>query len=429
MNLPLYVKKIFTTIEQTNNEVYIVGGAVRDYLLGIKNSDYDFATNLNVEQIMKLFKDYKIINNNSQKHNTVTIYIDHNKVEISTYKGANLKEDLANRDLTINAIAYHYQQGLIDYWGGITDLKKKILRVPNNAKSIIEADYLRILRVLRFASNLGFMIDLDTKNYLFEFKEMLKTISVERIFSELKQILIGKNVLNILLEYKEILGVIIPDLIPCFNFNQNSVYHLHDVYTHTAYVVSYCPNNYLIRLAALFHDIGKPKTYTEEIKDNLVIGHFYGHPKISMEIAKKNLKRLKCSNIDTSKILYLVLHHDFYVKDKQDVKKLLVMAPNSDLAVFNQLVDLHLADRIDHVNCVVENHDEIKKIANLIISNKEVINLKGLAINGNDLLSLGFKAQEIKKVLNEVLEAVVTDKLVNEKDIIIKHIQQNMKGV
>jgi tRNA nucleotidyltransferase (CCA-adding enzyme) len=288
-------------------------------------------------------------------------------IEVTSYKNKNdysIYGDLYNRDLTINAIAY--DNGFIDPLGGINDIKNKIIKVCN--ENSFKDDYLRILRTLRFASKLNFDIVDDTKRLIKENYKGLEGISKERINNELCQILEGDNVLNILLEYKEVFSFIIPSLINTIDFDQKNKYHFHDVYTHSAYVVSYCKNDYITRLAALLHDAGKPNCFT--IDEN-GYGHFYGHPLESYHLAKEVLKDLKFSNKEMEEILFLVRYHDDVAVTKKQIKRMLAKTPDNKRECFLRLIDLQHADRKDHINLEELDVENMINILEEIIAEEE----------------------------------------------------------
>lgn len=421
--IPQRIKDILNYLKTNGFEAYLVGGCIRDYLMNKTPKDYDISTNATVSQMMELFKDYHVINNNGLKHNTVSIHYMDDIIEITSYKNDidySIYGDLYNRDLTINAIAY--DDGFIDPLGGINDIKNKIIRVCN--ENSFKDDYLRILRSLRFSSLLSFEIEEDTKRLIKEQYQGLDVVSKERINKELCQILEGDNVLKILLEYKEVFSFIIPALAMTVDFDQRNKYHFHDVYTHSAYVVSYCKKDYITRLSAMLHDIGKPNCFT--IDEN-GYGHFYGHPLESYHIAKGVLKDLKFSNKDIDELLYLIRYHDNFIITKKQIKKLLAKAPELSKELFLRLVDLQHADRTDHINVDEEiDVENIKTILEEITIEEDCLTVKDLDINGYDLMDLGIFNKKIKEIQLVLLELVVEEKIENKKEILIEYIKNNL---
>ena len=284
-NVPEYIKAIQERLIKNEYECYLVGGCVRDTLLGLDVKDYDLTTNCDSSTLKSIFADYSIINNNGEKHNTITLHIGDENVEITSYKHNadeenSIDNDLMHRDLTINAMAY--SDRIVDLVGGYDDLKNKIIRAPGSPVDRIKEDPLRILRALRFASRLGFEIEEETSIAIHENKELLNNVSSERIKSELDGILAGDNVKKVLNEYKDVIFTIIPELKVTDGFDQKNPYHANTLYEH---IVNVCSNVYakndasknaviLTRTAALLHDIAKPNCFT---LDENGIGHFYCH--------------------------------------------------------------------------------------------------------------------------------------------------------
>ncbi len=444
MQIPQYIKEILNIINKYG-KAYVVGGCVRDSLLGLKPNDWDITTDRLPSEIKEIFKNYKIINNNGEKHGTITIMYQDKQVEITTFREDDryldgrhpssvsftrtLESDLARRDFTINALAYNPEVGLVDLYDGQSDLKKGIIRTVREAEKRFGEDYLRILRGVRFVSKLGFKMEEETKSASFKLADnILKYISGERIREELKGILLGKNVLNALLDYHEIIFSIIPELKPCYNFNQNNPYHIHDVYTHICYVTSYTKPDFTCRLAALLHDIGKPNCYTEEIKEGRLWGHFYGHPQESYNIAKVICDRLKLSNYEKERVLYLILEHDTPIEvNTRLLRRLIMRTPNEDKDLLYDLLDLKQADLKDHINLKPLDIVNINSKIEEIYQNKLALKITDLAINGSDLINLGYKGKEIGLALKMLLEAVVDEKVLNNRNDLLEYLK-NIKG-
>ena len=420
--IPKRILDILNQLKNNGFDAYLVGGCVRDFLLNKTPKDYDISTNATVSEMLEVFRDFHVINNNGLKHNTVSVYYMGDVIEVTSYKNKNdysIYGDLYNRDLTINAIAY--DNGFIDPLGGINDIKNKIIRVCN--ENSFKDDYLRILRTLRFASKLNFDIIDDTKHLIKENYKGLESISKERINNELCQILEGDNVLNILLEYKEVFSFIIPSLSDTIDFDQKNKYHLNDVYTHSAYVVSYCKNDYITRVAALLHDVGKPNCFTI---DESGYGHFYGHPLESYHLAKDVLKDLKFSNKEIEEILFLVRYHDDVAVTKKQIKRMLAKTPDNKRECFLRLIDLQHADRKDHINLEELDVDNMINILEEIIAEEECFTIKDLEVNGYDLMELGVFDKRIKEIQLVLLDLVVEEKIENKKEILIEYIKKNL---
>lgn len=433
MVLPNYLREILEIFAKNNKEVYLVGGCVRNTLLNLPIKDYDLVTPLRIEELKELFKDYPFINRNGEKHNTLTIHYKNELIEITSYRTLDTEEytlvnDLLHRDITLNAIAYSIDGELIDPYNGIEDIKNKIIRGTKSTLDRIKEDPLRILRMLRFASLYSFKIVDEDRNIILPNGYLLKDVSVERIFSELQQILLGDNVKEILLEYRDVFKVIIPELESLFDFNQNSKYHLHDIYTHTVNVVSYTQKDITTRLAALLHDIGKPKCYSTEVKDGMLIGHFYGHYDVGSKMSNEILTRFKASNKLIDDINYLIYYHDLEIGcNKRSVKKFLLKTPDNSLELFQKLVDLKIADFKDHVNLEEVNYSKIIEYAKEIIDSKDCLKITDLDIDGYQIMSLGYQNKEIGDVLKILLQAVIDEKVDNKKDELMRYIKEKIK--
>lgn len=432
--VPSEIKNIIDRLNRSGFECFLVGGCVRDALLGLPVKDYDLTTSARPEEVIDTFSDCKVILN-GLKHGTVTLIFGNYPIEITTYRidkdysdgrrpdsvafTRNLSEDLARRDFTMNAICYHPNQGIIDPYGGIKDIQNKIIRSVGNPARRFEEDALRILRALRFSSVLGFSIEENTSLALFYEKKRLKNISAERIFSELKMLLCGTNIKQTILNYFDVFSLLMPEIAAMKDFEQNSKYHIYDVLTHTLIVVENVPPDPVMRLAALFHDIGKPECYTVG-KDGR--GHFYGHQAVSVEISTKILTRLKCGKETQEKVLTLIKHHDEKINaDEKSVKRFLKKVPPES---FFDLLRLKRADILaqnpDYLNNLL-NLDRLEAIFNKIIMEKQCFSLKDLAVNGSDLINNGFaQGKEVGSILNSLLEKVISGEIQNDYEKLIK---------
>lgn len=434
MNIPDNIKKAMDILSANNFEAYLVGGCVRDSLMGKIPHDYDITTNATPDEMLEIFKEYKIIGT-GLKHGTVTVVINHENIEITTYRvdgeyddnrhpkevsfTRDLSKDLNRRDFTVNAMAFNEKQGLVDLFGGKDDLDNKLIRCVGEPDKRFNEDGLRILRALRFASVLGFNIEEKTSKSIHENKCLLHNISAERIFSEFKKILCGINVEKVLLEYRDVVAEFIPEIKLCFDFNQNNPHHIYDVYTHIVKSVASVPNKSELRLSMFFHDIGKPCVY--EV-DNDGVGHFKKHAVISSEIAKTVLKRLKSDNSTINTVYTLVLNHDREISEtKPAVKRLL---SKLTYPVFLSLVEVKKADANAHKN-QDKNFDNILNIAEEIIQENECFSLKDLKINGYDLINLGFKGVIIGDILDNILRLVLEEKLENNKVEILDYVKKS----
>ena len=405
MKLPLDVKMILRKLNDNKYESYVVGGCVRDTLLGKTPKDWDICTNAKPEEVMKVFKGFNIIPTGLQ-HGTITVMVNKEGYEITTYRvdgeysdgrhpdnvsfTSNLAEDLARRDFTINAMAYSELEGLVDLYDGVEDLKNGIIRCVGKPYDRFDEDALRIMRAMRFASVLNFKIDFKTKKAMIDLYKNLELIAKERINVEFSKLLMGTGNANILDEYADIIGFIIPEVKPMFGFNQNNPYHYLDVWKHTLKVVRNVNRADLsLVLSAFFHDIGKPSVYTES--DG--VGHFYKHPLVSMDMTEVILRRLKFSNDIIEEVLTLVKYHDVeFVNSNRFIRRMLNKMSKE---TFEKLIELKKADikgqskkyeekRIKHMN-------EIMQTLRDFDFKNECFSLKQVKLNGNDLMGMGFE--------------------------------------
>ncbi|MBR3354343.1 MAG: HD domain-containing protein [Oscillospiraceae bacterium] len=442
MFIPEYISKAIALLNKAGYEAYLVGGCVRDAILGAEPKDYDITTSALPNQTKDVFKDYHVIETGI-KHGTVTVVIDRFPIEITTYRidqkyldhrhpesvvfTSSLKEDLARRDFTINAMAYHPQQGLVDLFGGKEDLKTCTIRCVGDPEARFNEDALRILRALRFSSRYDSPIERSTEMAMRACARLLREISAERIASELNEILCGKGIRRILTEETDILGVPIPELLPMRGFNQNNPHHIYDVLTHTAVAVESIPPEKDLRLAALFHDIGKPLCYSVG-EDG--VGHFYGHAKKSELIAAKVMKRLKYDNETLNNVLTLVKYHDLHLEENEKSIKRLLRKIGPEM--FDKLILLYRADNLAQspdYRDRQDGFDRLNALAAIILSEEQCFSLKDLAVNGSDLIRLGYKpGPKLGAMLDKLLTKVIDGKLKNEKDDLVefvkKHYQQ-----
>lgn len=436
MNISSNAFMIIELLQSNGFEAYAVGGCVRDSIMGKPVNDVDITTSALVEDTERILKQNNIkYIETGIKHGTITAIVDSEQFEITTFRTdgeyldnrhpqnvsfvTDIKEDLARRDFTVNAMAYNKEKGIVDLYGGMNDINNKIIRTVGDANLRFNEDALRIMRALRFASVLGFAIEEDTKKAIFENKNLLKNVSVERIFVELSKLLLGDNAQQILLEYKEIFAVIIPQLEPTFDCQQVTKWHLYDVYTHSVKSVAFTPKNLVLRLTLLFHDIGKPycKTTDENGQD-----HFKGHPLKSVEITKQILKNLKVSNEISDKVLLLIEHHDNHLSTKPSTIKRWINIVGKDNIL--DLMEVKIADmkshNLDYAQADIDYFYQIKDEIIKILNSHEPISVKDLAVNGNDIMALGFKGKEIGEVLNKLLDIVIENSQTNTKEYLLK---------
>lgn len=433
MNIPPYVKAVVDSLEDKGFQAYLVGGCVRDFVSGINPHDYDITTNALPEEMKDCFRELYCIDTGI-KHGTVTVVSEGKPVEVTTFRvdgeyrdsrrpesvsfTTELREDLARRDFTVNAMAYSGKTGIVDLFGGEKDLKDGILRAVGNPKKRFKEDALRIMRALRFSSCKGFEIEKETEKALISCSDGLLNISAERIFEELLKLLTGENCLRVLLKYPEVLGVFIPEIIPMVGFSQHSRYHRYDVWKHTAHAVAAAPYDIIVRLAMLLHDVGKPPKFFMDVKG---AGHFYGHEELSSGMAGRILIRLKSDRKTRDKVCFIIKNHHLKVEDSDKSVKRALSKVGAE--AFFQIMEVQKADdsaKAEFCKKRLPEIDGIIRRARTIIGKGECLSVKGLEINGNDLLERGFKGKEIGEELERLLGLVVEGKLPNEKNSLLK---------
>lgn len=429
IKLPETIKLVLDKLEKNGFSAYAVGGAVRDYILGNPADDWDVTTSALPEETEKVFSEYKVILT-GVKHGTVTVIVGGLPVEITTFRKESgytdnrhpdkvefvddLAEDLKRRDFTVNSLAYNEKRGLIDLYGGLSDLKNGIVRTVGDPYERFSEDALRILRAVRFSSKLGFSIEEKTYAAAVELKGRLKNVSAERIFSEFTKTLCGKNVKAALLNYHEIITEIIPEMKPCVGFEQHSKWHLYDVYEHIVRSVEAIPPLPELRLAMFFHDIAKPDCFF--LKDGE--GHFYGHPEPSARKADVILRRLKAPTALREEVIFLVKNHDLHLsKSEIKIKKTLNKTGKER---FFRLLEVKKADNAAQGTALAEKEggeiDKIRTIAEKIIEKGEVYDIKQLKINGDDLIKIGFSGKEIGEETEKLLNACIENRLENDEE-------------
>ena len=436
--LPTQVEFALNKLNNSGFEAYIVGGCVRDILRGEQPSDYDITTSAEPEQTKAVFEGEKIIET-GLKHGTLTLLKEGMPLEITTYRidgdytdnrrpdsvkfTKTLIEDLARRDFTVNAFAYSPKTGVVDAFGGEEDLKNRIIRSVGDADRRFNEDALRIMRAIRFSSVLGFEIEEETKKSIFKNRNLLKNISSERIQAELVKLLSGKNARQVILEYFEVLEVILPEISGMKGFDQKNRWHIYDILNHTALTVENSPASTVFRITALLHDCGKVDTF---FIDDRGTGHFYGHPEVSCKKAKSALKRLKFDNATTNEVLTLIKYHDMFIEPtKIAVKKALnMLSPD----IFFKLLDVKRADNsaqnLELTRDVLESIDNTEKIAKEIIKTGECFCLKNLAVKGADLINIGIPVgKELGKALDFLLDSVINERVENEKQQLLNYLK------
>lgn len=434
ITIPSNVKYIIDEFYKNNYEAFMVGGCIRDALLCKTPKDYDIATSAKPEITEKLFK--RTIPTGI-KHGTVTVLIDNEPYEVTTYRTegeykdnrrpdevyfvSDIKEDLSRRDFTINAFAYNSREGLKDFFGGLDDLTNGLIRSVGDANKRFNEDALRMLRAIRFSTQLNFDIEENTLNAIKDNKDLIKNISAERIRDELCKILISNNVrtgLNLLKECG-LLQIVIPEIVPSIGFDQKNMHHFEDVFNHTLSVIEKCPEDLNIRLAALLHDIGKPDVFFIDDKGN---GRFFGHNTKSEKIARDILNRLRFDNKTIKSVCILVREHMNVLDNASNlaIKRLINRVSKENIYSLLELQKADILSLKDPNVALYKVSDMRTKIDNIIDSNTP-LTVKDLAIDGGKLINeLQIKPGKlVGDILNHLLELVLKNPELNNYNSLI----------
>ncbi len=435
INLPSEVETILSLLENSGFEAYCVGGAVRDSVMGIAPGDWDITTSALPEETSKIFKDYKTIDT-GLKHGTLTAIINHKPFEITSYRidgeyqdnrhpqnvefTRTLSDDLARRDFTVNALAYNHTHGLVDLYDGQAHIYNSIIKTVGDPDKRFQEDGLRIMRALRFASVLGFEIEEETAQAIHRSKELLKNISAERIAVELTKLVCGKNAFRVLMEYPDVLSVFIPEIEPAINFTQYGKKHAYDVWEHICHTVDTIPQDKILRLTMLLHDLGKVPTHKLNEKGDST---FKNHAMVGGEMAKEILTRLRFDKKTITRVSFLVSYHDFEpVESKTELKHHLKTKTPEDIRT---LLTIKKSDRgalSESYRDISEGTAKTLQWLKEIEDNKECCTIKDLAITGNDLLNAGFTGKKIGEALEKALDGVIEEKIPNNKSDLLTYL-------
>ncbi len=426
MFIPDYIELVLNRLYEHGFEAYTVGGCVRDNIMGKIPHDYDVTTSALPEEVRRVFSDMRVIDTGIM-HGTVTVLVDNKPVEITTFRldgeyidgrhpesvefTRNLADDLSRRDFTMNGIAYSPKTGIVDHFGGCNDIKKGIIRCIGDPDQRFNEDALRIMRALRFSSALGFDMDEKTAASIHRNAKLLKKVSVERIYSELKQLLIGNNVTDVLLNFSDVLCVIIPEIKPCIGYEQGSKYHCYTLYKHIAYTVGNAEQITELRLAMLLHDIGKPLTQSV---DDYGESHYYQHAKLSADMANDVLLRLKSDNATREKVYNIIKYHDCKLsKSRKFIRRFI---SKHDIDLFTLIAKAHIADDMGKKDFCKERIPEFSEIIALAeeISQESGLSISALAVNGGDLSSLVKPSPAMGQLLQHLLDCVIDETVPNE---------------
>jgi len=441
IQLPKKVKLIIETLQSHGYEAYAVGGCVRDSILGREPDDWDITTSATPRETKALFTrtfDTGI------EHGTITVLIENEGFEVTTYRvdgeyedsrhpkevtfTRSLKEDLLRRDFTINAMAYNDKEGLVDIFGGMQDLENGVIRCVGNAEERFSEDALRILRAVRFAAQLGFEIEKETKEGICTLADTLKNISAERIQVELVKLLVSPNPHMICVAYElGITKVILPEFDKMMETTQETPHHCYTVGEHTVKSLQNIEATKVLRLTMLFHDMGKPEKKTIDENGR---AHFKKHDILSAQMTKDILKRLKFDNDTLYKVTKLVQYHDYRMPaEDKNVRRAMNQIGEE---LFEDYLAVREADTLAQSDYLreekMQNLKDIRRCYEEILERKECVSLKDLAISGADLLADGMeRGKEIGNVLNQLLETVLDYPEYNTREKLME-LQRNIRN-
>ena len=431
MFLPPNIQNCIDLLEAAGFAAYAVGGCVRDACLGRNPHDYDLCTGALPAQTEAVFRDFRLVLA-GEKHGTVTVITEDGPVEITTFRTEggyrdnrhpdwvkfvpDIQGDLARRDFTVNAMAYSPTRGFADPFGGREDLRNHVLRAVGDPEARFREDSLRILRGVRFAARFGLTPEEHTMQAMLSQAGLMENLARERVFEELCKLLLVAKAEDIT-RFAPILAAVIPELAPMIGFDQRSPHHAYDLITHTAHVVEGVPPTLPLRWAALLHDTGKVKTFTLDATGR---GHFYGHAKDSAAIADDILRRLKAPTALREEVVPLIGRHMTRLQPDRKLLRRQVSKygfPMVEAQRALQQADMGSKGTVEDDGSAV--FAEVRQLLADLKAEDACLSLKDLAVNGNDLMALGFQGRAIGACLNQLLELVVEERLPNKKEALL----------
>lgn len=446
IHIPTGARKIIARLEQHGYEAYIVGGCVRDSLMGKRPSDWDICTSARAEEMMTLFEDKRVIPTGIQ-HGTLTILAEDGAYEVTTFRidgeyldhrhpksvafTRELAEDLSRRDFTINAMAWHPERGLIDLFGGVEDLRDRLVRAVGDPVQRFNEDGLRMLRMVRFATVLDFDYDPATYDAVRKQGHLLQYISKERIQVELNKILLAAHPARGL-EDLYTLGMypyIIPMMCHTVGFAQRGGHHFLDVFEHSLLAVGVIAPELVLRLTMLLHDIGKP--FVWDSSESLSYDRFDDHAAVSAKLAGKILRDLKYDNATRKDVVELIAHHnDILLPDPVNVRRALARLGEVQT---RRLVQVKVADLIAHDLAgerekILTLFAEISDVIDEVVARGDCTSVKALAIGGQDMMALGLSGRAIGQMLNAALELVLEKPEMNTRETLLNWVRSNLEN-
>ncbi len=423
--IPKPVNEVLNLINDKGYEAYIIGGAVRNWVMGFKPSNYDISTNAEIESIRKILKNYNTFycgENNSR----LGIVNSKFPMEISKYRTPEntLEADLRTRDFTMNALAYSDEDGLIDYNTGISDINNKVIKINSDEDEVFTTDPLRILRAIRLSAEYGMRIDRETQSYMMDDRSLLANCAAERIRDELSKLLVVPRCDFYLKKYFDIFLEIIPELSLIENFNQNDPHHIYDALEHTLVSVKMIEPRLDLRLAMLFHDISKPFTYSKK-SDGTAL--YKDHGKKSADMARDIMNRLKFNKKLIQKVTKLIEYHDYDLPDNDmKIKQFLTkFGPENIEDLYKVKLANYYAKNPAYASLLSKINKDYEKLK-LSTRKSSFIKKNELKVNGKDLLDLGIEQEQIGEVLDKIYSAVLEGNLKNNHERIIDYLIKNI---
>lgn len=442
MELPFQICEIIERLERAGFSAFVVGGCVRDHLMGLAPHDFDIATSATPRETERVFADCRVIETGI-RHGTVTVLYKGVSTEITTFRvdgdysdgrhpdsvsfSRDITDDLSRRDFTMNGIAYSPKAGFVDPFGGERDIRAGIIRAIGDPDKRFGEDALRVVRALRFSATLGFPIKENTALAMDAHKHDLRKVSAERIFAELKRLLCGSDVKRVLLEFPAIFAVMLPPLGDMIGYDQGSKYHNSTLYEHTARAVEASPPTVEMRLAMLLHDIGKPRCRTVDEGEGGEC-HYYGHAAVSAEMAGEQLRALKCDNALRERVVRIVRYHDIPVDTSRRYIRRQLAKHGAE--VFADIMNAHIADDSAKCGFCLERIPKIREVMALaeeISSETPSLSIKSLAISGKDLKGIVAPSPLMGEILSRLLAEVVDEELPNERSALLSRAEQLVK--
>ena len=442
--MPSFDRRALAVVERLRRagfDAALVGGCVRDSLLGLLPHDYDAATAARPEQIQLLFA-HCPQHAAGSRFGTVAVEQDGLWVEVTTFRresgytdhrrpdrvvfSPRLEDDLARRDFTINAMAWG-PAGLVDRFGGRADLERGLIRCVGDPDRRFAEDALRLLRGLRLAAQLDFTLERDTAAAVRRCLPELAHVAWERIQGELLRLICSPGAGRVLLDFPEMAVQVLPELGPAVGFDQRNPHHLYDVYTHSVRALEGVSPSPALRLAALLHDVGKPSTFTADEKG---VGHFYGHDRAGVPLAGRALERLRVERAVRERAVLLIARHHLPVEDSRPWAGR--WAQRLGARTLLELLELKGADGAACGTPDEGQRDLLDRARVQVLALKAegaCLTLRELAVNGHDALAAGLEGPAVGAALNALLDRVAQGELNNDREALLRELDHFQEGM